>query len=77
MKIKYIVKSDTSPHLYLAANVKSGNRTVPYAFKPCPQVIYEAAEFGSKEEAVAACEEAAKYYGISHLVPVILKIVAK
>lgn len=73
MEIKYIVKSEKSPHLYLVANVELGFRSVPYAFKPCPQIIYEAAEFNSKEEALAACEEAAKYHGISHLVPVILE----
>ena len=76
MVIKYIVKSETSPHLFLVANAESGNRIVPYAFKPCHQIIYEAAYFDSKEDALAACEEAAKYNGISHLVPVILETVA-
>lgn len=75
MEIKYIVKSEKSPHLYLVADTDLGNRRVPYAFKHCSQIIYEVAEFDSPAEALAACEEAAKYCNISYLVPVILEIV--
>ena len=47
MEIKYIVKSDKTPNMYLVADTELGNRTVPYAFKPCVQVIYEVAIFNS------------------------------
>lgn len=73
MEIKYFVKSETSPHLYLVANTKLGNQEVPYAFKPCHQVIYEVATFDTEAEAIAACEEASRYYNISHYFPIILK----
>lgn len=76
MEIKYIVKSEKTPNLYLVADAELGNRVVPYAFKPCPQIIYEVAEFDSKEEALAACEEAAKYDNMKRYVPVILEIAA-
>lgn len=75
MEIKYIIKSERSPHLYLVANVDLGNRRVPYAFKPCAQVIYEAATFDTEADAVTACEEASAYCNISNYIPVILKII--
>lgn len=75
METKYIVKSEINPHLFLVADTMSGNRKVPFAFKPCHQIIYEAAEFNSKEDAKAACEEASRYNNISNLVPVILEII--
>lgn len=75
MEIKYIVKSEKAPNLYLVADVELGNRKVPYAFKPCSQIIYEAIYFDSKNEALAACEEAAKYNNIALFVPVILETV--
>lgn len=77
MEIKYIVKSQTQPHLYLVADTTLGNRKVPYAFKQCLQVIYEVAIFNSKEDALVACEEAAKYCSISHYFPVILEIICQ
>ena len=76
MEIKYIVKSETSPHMYLVADTVLGNRNVPFAFKPCRQIIYEVAEFESKEDALAACEKAAKYDNIARYVPVILETVS-
>ena len=76
MGIKYIVKSETQPHMYLVADTMSGNRKVPYAFKQCLQVIYEVAEFDSKEDAIAACEEASKYGNISYYVPIILETIS-
>lgn len=75
MEIKYIVKSEVSPHLYLIADAELGNRKVPFAFKPCRQVVYEVTMFDSKEEALAACEEAAKYDSIVRYVPIILETV--
>lgn len=74
MEIKYIVKSETSPHLYLVANVELGNRIVPFAFKPCHQIIYEAATFDTEADAKAACEKAAEHYNVAYYVPVILKV---
>lgn len=75
MEIKYIVKSELQPNLYLFKDTDLGYHKVPYAFKPSHQIIYEVAYFDSKEDALAACEEAAKYSGISHLVPVILEMI--
>ena len=76
MEIKYIIKSETNQNLYLVADTVLGKRSVPFAFKPCRQIIYEVAEFNSKEDALAACEEAAKYDNITRYVPVILEIVS-
>ena len=75
MDVKYFVKSETSPHLYLVADVELGNRKVPYAFKSCRQVIYEIALFDTKAEAIAACEEASTYCNISYYVPIILETI--
>ena len=77
MKIKYIVKSELQPNLYLVEDVDLGNRKVPYAFKPCGQIRYEVAEFDNREDALVACNEANTYQRISHYVPVILEIVAE
>ncbi|MBD5279127.1 MAG: hypothetical protein HDS35_01095 [Bacteroides sp.] len=77
MKIKYIVKSLTHQNFFLATNVQIGNQVVSFGFKPCAQIIYEAAEFDSKEEAIAACEEAANYCTISRYCPVILEVIAE
>lgn len=76
MNIKYIVKSDKTPHMYLVANTELGNKKVAYAFKPCHQIVYEVAEFDTKEEALAACEEAAKHYNIAMYVPIILETIS-
>lgn len=70
-----MVKSEVSPHLYLIADTEVGNRKVLFAFKPCRQVIYEAAMFDTKEEVLAACEEAAKYDNIARYVPIILETI--
>lgn len=76
MTIKYIVKSATSQSLYLVADTDLGNRKVPFAFKPCTQIIYNVAVFSSKDEALAACEEAAKYDGsIARRMPIILEVI--
>ena len=61
--------------MYLVADTELGHRKVPYAFKPCRQVVYEVAIFDSKEEALFACEEADKYDNITRYVPVILETV--
>lgn len=76
MNIKYIVKSEKTPHMYLVADAMLGNREVPFAFKPCHQIVYEVAEFETKEDALAACEEAAKYYDVAMYVPVILETIS-
>lgn len=75
MEIKYIVKSEVKQNLYLQANVDLGIRIAAYAFSPCRQIIHEAAYFNSKAEALAACEEAAKYTNLPNYVPVILEVV--
>lgn len=77
MEVKYIVKSLTHQKHFLVANTQVGNRVVPFGFKPCSQIIYEVAEFDSKEEAIAACEEAANYCNISRYCPVILEVIAE
>ncbi len=75
MEIKYIVKSAAAQHMYLVSDAELGNRKVPFAFKPCHQVLYEVAMFDTKEEVLAACEEAAKYDNIARYVPIILETV--
>lgn len=77
MEIKYIVKSETYPNQYLSTNVDLGRHIAPIAFKICNQNFYEVAKFDSEEEALFACEEAAKYYSrmADKYIPVILKIV--
>lgn len=77
MKVKYLVRSLRQPNLFLVANVQLGSRIVPFGFKACAQILYEATEFASKDEAVTACEEAAKYNNISLYYPTILEVVVK
>lgn len=60
---------------YLVADTELGNRIVPFAFKLCTDVIYTPARFDTKEAAVAACEETAKYDNVRRHVPVILEAV--
>ena len=75
MEIKYIVKALRYSNQYLVADAVIGNRPVPFGFKPCEQIMYQAALFDSKEEALSACEEAAKYNSVSHYMPVILETI--
>lgn len=47
-------------------------QTMPFAFRDCEQMGWNIAKFDTKEEAIAACEEARKYDGANYL-PVILE----
>lgn len=73
MTIKYIVKSENQQGHYLVNDAAVYNRIVPFAFKPCHGQVYPAM-FDTKDDAVAACEEAAKYHGGDWL-PVILETI--
>lgn len=73
MKIKYIVKA-ASLHrcLFLARDVEINGQIAPFAFRDCTQQDWEIAKFDTKDEAIAACEEAKEYDG-SNYTPVILE----
>lgn len=74
MKIKYIVKAASlSRCLFLARDVEMDNGQIaPFAFKYCEQMDWQIAKFDTKDEAIAACEEAKKHDG-SNYTPVILE----
>lgn len=77
MKTKFVVKLEehNSSNRFLTRDVESFNRTIPYGFR-CFQFKQELAYFETKEEAIAACEEAFKYEG-NEGVPVILEAIVK
>lgn len=74
MKTKYIVKAATSTRcLFLARDVEIYNgQTVPFGFRDSAQQDCQIAKFDTKDEAIAACEEAKEYDG-SNYTPVILE----
>lgn len=65
MEIKYIVKlASTNRPFFLVRDVDIFNgNIVPFAFRNCEQQEWKIAKFDTKEEAIAACEEARKYDG--------------
>lgn len=72
MKTKFVVKLEehSSSNRFLTKGVEGWNgNNIPYGFRYF-QFKHEIAYFDSKEEAVAACEEAFKYEGTQGL-PVI------
>lgn len=74
MKTKYIVKAaSTSCCLFLTRNVEMDNgQIVPFGFKYCEQMDWQIAKFDTKDEAIAAYEEAKEYNGANYT-PVILE----
>ena len=75
MSIKYIVKSETHPNQYLVENIMVANQIRPYGFKVCNQIIYEVAEFNSKEDAISACESISQYCNPKFYMPIILELI--
>lgn len=73
MKIKYIIKSASSNRpFFLVRDVEVFGNVVPFAFRDCEQQEWKIAKFDTKEEAIAACEEARKYDGADYT-PIILE----
>ncbi len=73
MEIKYIVKSASSNRpFFLVRDVDVYGKIVPFAFRNCEQQEWNIAKFDTKEEAIAACEEARKYDGAIYT-PIILE----
>ena len=74
MKIKYIVKAaSTNRPFFLVRDVDIFNgNIVTFAFRNCEQQEWNIAKFDTKEEAIAACEEARKYDGAIYT-PIILE----
>lgn len=73
MKTKYIVKAASIPRcLFISRDVEMDNGQIaPFAFRDCTQQDWEIAKFDTKDEAIAACEEARQYGGC--YTPVILE----
>lgn len=73
MRIKYIIKAVSSTRsLFLVKDVEIFGNVVPFAFRDCEQHEWKIARFDTKEEAIAACEEARKYDGAIYT-PIILE----
>lgn len=73
MEIKYIIKSASSNRpFFLVRDVEVFGNVVPFAFRDCEQQEWKIAKFDTKEEAIAACEEARKYDGADYT-PIILE----
>lgn len=73
MKTKYIVKAASrNRSLFLVRNVEIYGNIVPFAFRDCEMQNWQIAKFDTKEEAIAACEEAKEYDGNDYT-PVILE----
>lgn len=73
MKIKYIIKSASSNRpFFLVRDAEIFGNVVPFAFRDCEQQEWNIAKFDTKEEAIAACEEARKYDGADYT-PIILE----
>ena len=74
MEIKCIVKAaSTNRPFFLVRDVDIFNgKIVPFAFRNCEQQEWNIAKFDTKEEAIAACEEARKHDGAIYT-PIILE----
>ncbi|WP_302302181.1 hypothetical protein [Paraprevotella xylaniphila] len=73
MEIKYIIKATARTRsLFLVRDVEVFGNVVPFAFRDCEQQEWKIAKFDTKEEAIAACEEARKYDGADYT-PIILE----
>lgn len=73
MELKYIIKTVTRTNsLFIVRDAEILGNIVPFAFRNCEQQEWNIAKFDTKEEAIAACEEARKYDGTIYT-PVILE----
>lgn len=76
METKFILKIENATPRYLAKDVKQGDRIVPFAFISCDVSSNRIAKFDTKEDAMAAFNEAQEYEGgLSS--PIILEMIVK